>query len=114
MQTILAQSDRVFEPKQEEIGVVEALIPPAIVGAVVGGFTWASYATASQIASGEDVEVHGLHRRGLKRLLISMSEFLGTGGSIAVGSLLLVLILVWAANRVIHRPERTVWLPTAT
>ena len=26
-------------------------------------------------------------------------------------ALLLVLILGWAAKRIIHRPQRTVWLP---
>ena len=28
-----------------------------------------------------------------------------------IGVLLLVLVLGWAAKRVIHRPQRTVWLP---
>ncbi len=36
---------------------------------------------------------------------------LGTGGTVAVGAVLLALILGWAAMRIIKRPERTVWLP---
>ncbi len=33
------------------------------------------------------------------------------GIRIAVGVALLVLIVGWAARRIIRRPERTVWLP---
>jgi hypothetical protein len=47
----------------------------------------------------------------LQRLLIWAAELLGTGGTVVVGVLLLALILGWAAKRIIHRPQRTVWLP---
>ncbi len=111
LRAILAQSGRTFQPTQEEIGVVEALVPPGIIG-IVGGLLWAGvYQSAGQIAAGGEVEVKGLRRRGWQRLLIWAAELLGTGGTIAVGVLLGVLILGWAAKRIIHRPERTVWLP---
>ncbi len=42
---------------------------------------------------------------------VGRTRGLGTGGTMAVGVVLLVLILGWAAMRIIHRPERTVWLP---
>jgi hypothetical protein len=111
LRAILAQSGRTFQPTQEEIGVVEALILPAIIG-IVGGLFWAGvYQSAGQIAAGAEVEVKGFRHLGFKRLLIWAAELLGTGGTVVVGVLLLVLILGWAAKRIIHRPERTVWLP---
>ena len=111
LQAILAQSGQSFQTTQEEIGVVEALIPPVITG-VVGGFLWMGvYQSAGKIAAGEEVEVTGFRRRGLQRLLITVADFLGPTGTIAVGVLLLVLVVGWAARRIIHRPVRTVWLP---
>ena len=93
LRAILARSDATFEPKQEEIGVVEALIPPALVGAV-GGLFWAGvYQSAVKAAAGEAVEVKGVRRRGLQRMLIWVSEVLGTGGTIALGVVLLALVL---------------------
>jgi hypothetical protein len=111
LQAILAQSGQNFQATQEEIGVVQALIPPVVIGAL-GGIFWAGvYQSAGKFEAGEDVEVKGIRGRGLKRLLIAVAEFLGTGGTMAVGAVLLVLILGWAAMRIIRRPERTVWLP---
>jgi hypothetical protein len=63
------------------------------------------------MATGGEVEVRGFRRRGLQRLLNSAAELLGTGGTVVVGVLLLVLILGWATKRIIRRPQRTVWLP---
>jgi hypothetical protein len=111
LQAILAQSGHTFQPMQEEIGVVEALIPPVIVGAIGGAGWFAVYDSAGKMAAGENVEVKGFRRRGLQRMLIGIAETLGTGGTIAVGVLLLALIGGWAAMRIIRRPERTVWLP---
>lgn len=114
LQTILAQSGKTYQPTQEEIGVVEALIPPAVLGAF-GGLLWfVIYDSARKLAGGETVEAKG-RRAGLQRLLIWVAELLGTNGAIAVGVLLLVLVVGWIAARIIKRPERTVWLPqTAT
>ena len=108
---ILAQSGRAFQPKQEEISVVEALIPPGVVGLVVGGLSFAAYDAASKMAQGEDVEVNGLRRRGMKRMLLSVAEMLGTTGITIVGGVLLLLIAAWAVRRITHRPMRTVLLP---
>lgn len=111
LRTILAQSGRTFQPTQEEIGVVEALLPPVILGAL-GGLFWAGvYQAAGKLAAGEEVAVKGVRRRGLQRMLIAVAEVLGTNGTIAVGVVLLVLILAWTAHQLVRRPERTVWLP---
>lgn len=111
LESILAQSGRSFQPAKEPIGVIEALIPPAIFG-VLGGLFWlALQDSAKKAAAGEVVEVNGLRRRGLKRLLISIAEMLGTSGTTAVGVVLIVLIVGWAAARIIKRPERTVLMP---
>ncbi len=111
LQAILAQTDRPFQPRQEEIGALEALAPPALFGAVGGMLCWASYMTARDLAAGHEAEVKGIRRRGMQRMLIGISEMLGTSGTIVVGLILLALILGWAAHRIIRRPERTVWLP---
>lgn len=111
LRAILAQAGRTYQPAQEEIGVVEALIPPAIVGALAGLFWAGVYQSAREMAAGGEVEVKGYRRRGLQRILITVAEILGTNGTIAIGVVLLLLVLGWATNQIIHRPERTVWLP---
>jgi hypothetical protein len=94
--------------------VVEALIPPAIMGGIGGALCFALYDAAGKMAGGEELEVTGVRCRGLKRMFLWAAELLGTRGTIAVGVLLLVLIVGWAARRIIWRPERTVWLPEKT
>ncbi|SIN78747.1 hypothetical protein SAMN05444166_0852 [Singulisphaera sp. GP187] len=111
LRAILAQSGRTYQPAQEEIGVVEAVLPLAIFGALAGLFWAGVYQAAGKMAAGEVVEVTGYRRRGMQQMLIKVAEILGTGGTIAVGVVLLVLIVGWAVQRIIHRPERTVWLP---
>jgi hypothetical protein len=111
LRAILERSGRTYQPSQEEIGVVEALLPPLFVGGITGLFWAGVYSAASEMAAGNAVEVEGIRRRGLKRLLITVAEILGMNGTIAVGVLLLILIVGWAVNRIVRRPERTVWLP---
>ncbi|WZO98315.1 hypothetical protein EP7_005375 [Isosphaeraceae bacterium EP7] len=113
LQTILERSGRTYQPTQEEVGVVEAVLPPLFVGGIVGLFLGGVYSAATEIAAGNDVEVDGLRRRGLKRLLITIAEIIGVNGSIAIGVILLALIVAWIIRRIVHRPERTVWLPAA-
>jgi hypothetical protein len=111
LRTILAQSGRTYQPGQEEIGVVEALMPPVIIGAI-GGLFWSGvYQAAGKIAAGGRLEVKGFRRRGLQRMLNGIAEMLGPDRTVAVGVVLLVLILGWAAMRIIKRPGRTVWRP---
>lgn len=110
LDAILAQSGRTFQPKQEEIGVVEAVLPPAIVGGIGGLFWMGLYDSATKMAAGETVEAGG-RRKGLQQIMIGVAEALGTGGTIAVGVALLALIVGWAAMRIVKRPERTVWRP---
>jgi hypothetical protein len=52
LQAILAQSGRTFQPTEEQIGVVEALLPPAVVG-VVGGCSgcWSTMPPAHWLAA---------------------------------------------------------------
>lgn len=112
LRAILAQSGRTFEPTHEPIGVGEALLPPGIAGLVGGGIGFALYDSAAKVAAGREVEVNGIRRRGLKKMLINIAEVLGTTGSIAVGVLAVALALAWAVRRITHRPQRTVWMPT--
>jgi hypothetical protein len=111
MRAIFAKTGKNFQSAQEPISAIDALLPPIFLG-VLGGLFWgAIYQSAGQIASGQELEVHGARRRGFQRIMISLAEILGTNGTILVGVVLLVLIVGWAAKRIIHRPERTVWLP---
>jgi len=111
LRTILEQSGRDFQPAQEEIGVVEALIPPAIIG-VLGGLFWAGInQSANTLAAGQVVEIKG-RRQGMQQMLVWVAELLGTNGTLALGVLLLVLIVGWAIARIARRPERTVWQPS--
>jgi hypothetical protein len=110
LESILAKTDRTFRPTQEEIGVVEAVVPPGIVG-LIGGLLWAVvYDSARKLAAGETVEAHG-RRAGMQQMLIGAAEMLGENGTLAAGAGLLALVLGWAVLRVVRRPERTVWLP---
>lgn len=112
LQIILAQSGRTFHTAQEEIGLIEALAPPAIIG-VICGLLWAGLnQSANQLAAGGEVEIRGT-RRGLKQLMVRLAEMLGTSGTMALGVVLLLLVLGWAAARVFKRPQRTVWRPQA-
>lgn len=111
LKTILAQSGKSFTVSQEDVGVVEALLPPLIIGGL-GGLGWgAVYQAAGTIAAGEEVEIKGARHRGIKRLLAWLGELLGTGGTIAVGVVLLALVLGWAVSRLVRRPQRSVWVP---
>ncbi|MDR3621634.1 MAG: hypothetical protein P4L85_19945 [Paludisphaera borealis] len=110
LQAVLAKSDRPFQPSQEAISVFEALVPPVIIGVFAGALWGALYHSAGQLAAGEVLEAHG-RRAGMQRMIFWAAELLGANGTLAVGVALLLLILGWAAQRIIRRPERTVWLP---
>jgi hypothetical protein len=112
LQAVLANSDRNFQPTQEQIGVGDALIPPVIVGGLAGVLWYAVHVTAGHVAAVEKVQPKRVRRQDLHRMLVWMSETLGTDNTIALGVILLVLFLGWASLRIFHRPERTVWLPT--
>jgi hypothetical protein len=110
LQTILAKSDRAFQPSQEAITAFEAVVGPAIIGVFAGLFWLGVNQAAGEIASGGHPEAHG-RRAWLGRILIWIGGTLGQTGAMALGVALLVLIVGWTAARLIKRPERTVWLP---
>lgn len=108
--TILAQSGQTFQPTQEEIGVVEALLAPGIFGLIGGLLCMGLYDSARKLAAGEEVEVKG-RRQGLKQLLVNVSEMVGPNGALAIGIAFLLLIAFWAFRQVTKRPMRTVLRP---
>jgi|GEM_PF-2314169 len=111
LKTILGQSGKSFKTSQEDVGVGEALLPPLVLGGF-GGLCWAAvYQAAATVAAGQEVEITGFRRRGIKRLVAWLGELLGTGGTIGVGVVLLALILAWAVHRLVRRPQRSVWVP---
>lgn len=110
--TILGRTGRSFQPAEEEVGVIEALLPPAISGLLLGLFWMAVYSVASDRSQGKEVVVKG-RRQGMQHVAILISDTLGYAGTLAVGGLILVVVVGWAASRLIHRPRRTAWLPAA-
>jgi hypothetical protein len=99
--------------RSEDIGVVEALLGPVILG-VIAGVIWAFvYGAATAIDSGEEIDVaKGSSRgRGFKRIIVFIAELLGPTGTLVVGGLLLVLFVGWGIRLVVKRPQRMVWGP---
>lgn len=99
--------------RSEDIGVVEALIAPVIMGVIVG-FLWALvYGAASTLDSGQEINVAQGSSRGrfFKRIILFIAELLGTNGTIVVGVLLLAAFVGWAIHRIVKRPQRLVWGP---
>ena len=106
--TILARTGRSFGEERQDITAVEAVLPPLIIGGILG-VVWALlYGAAGQVASGEEIEVHG-RRAGLKRLFVMVAELLGVNGTLVLGAVLLLWILGWVTMRVARRPQRTIW-----
>lgn len=112
-QTILARTGRSFREEQQDITVVEALLPPLIIGVIIGVLWALLYGTAGQVAAGEKIEVHG-RRAGLKRLFVMVAELLGVNGTLLLGGVLLAWILGWATMRVVRPPQRTIWRADST
>ncbi len=110
IRSVLARAGRPYREEKQDITAVEAVLPPIIIGVIVG-FVWTMiYWTAGKIASGENVEVSG-RRRGLQQMFVWVAEMLGLNGTLAVGAVLLLAIIGWATMRVVRRPQRTVWQP---
>jgi hypothetical protein len=106
--TVLERTGRPFREEHEEISAAEAVMPPAIIGALAVCLWGILYLTAGQIAAGQSIAIRG-RRAWLKRLLSTMAEMLGVDGTLALGAVVLLGIAVWAAMRVARRPHRTIW-----
>ena len=87
---------------------MEAVLPPVILGVIIGFFWAMLYLTAGDIASGKEVEVHG-RRSFYKQIFAWLAGILGVNGSLILGAGLLLWILWWATMRLVRRPQRTVW-----
>ncbi len=103
------------QERSEDITVVEALMPPVILGAIVGVIWGLLYMAAVGLEEGEEAHVRGGGRgRGIKVLFVIAAQLLGKTGTIVVGAVLLALFVYWAVMRVVKRPQRLVWgHPTA-
>jgi hypothetical protein len=105
---VLARTGRSFREEKQDITAVEAVLPPVILGAIIGFFWAMLYLSAGDIESGKEVNVSG--RRALfKQLFAWVAGMLGVNGTLIIGALLLLWILGWATMRVVRRPQRTVW-----
>ena len=96
------------EERSEDITVGEALMPPIILGAIVGVVWGLLYMAAVGIEQGDEARIRGRHA-GRKRILAFVAQILGTNGTLAVGAVLLALFVGWAVMRVVKRPQKTVW-----
>lgn len=91
---------------EEPVPVWQAIIGPGLttVGIVAGTALFAYLAADPESA---DYEPTG-RRRGMKRLLIWLTQTLGTSGIIAIGVILLLGALVWMYKRISSPPVKTV------
>lgn len=73
---------------------VASWIKQAIYTLISIAFTFAVYFNAKQIEAGEWVSVNG-GKRGLKKILISIAEILGTTNSILLGTIITLSFAFW-------------------
>ena len=111
--TILERGGRKFEAVQEEVGLVEAVTAPVLLGLIAGVFWYLIFSAAGEHAEGHEVEVKG-RRKGVQRMMIMVADLIGYNGALALGALLAAWVLYSTVSRVVKRPQRTVWLPTST
>ncbi len=99
------------EERSEDVGVVEAIIAPVILGVIVGFFWALVYSSASSLETGGGLDTHqGSSRsRGLKRIILMVAELLGPTGTLVVGAILLIAFVAWGVKQIVKRPQRTVW-----
>ena len=94
------------DERSEDITVVEAVMPPIILGAICG-FVWMLiYMAAVGDEKGDEAKDRG-PRAGMKRLLMFVAQTLGTNGTLVIGAVLLALFVGFAAMRVVGRPRKT-------
>ena len=100
--------------RTEDIGVVEALLAPVILGVIVGVLWLIVYGMATGMEGGEEVHNNRVGRRGrgLGVLFGFIAQILGTNGTIILGAVLLVAFIGWGVMRIVKRPQRMVWGPT--
>lgn len=73
----------------------KAWIKPSLYSLVAALLTFALYDSALKLEAGENVTVSG-SRRGLKRILISISESLGATNSLILGSVITLVFIFFA------------------
>lgn len=73
----------------------KAWIKPSLYSLVAALLTFALYDSALKLEAGENVTVSG-SRRGLKRILLSISESLGATNSLILGSLITLVFIFFA------------------
>ncbi|MCL5247394.1 hypothetical protein M4I21_16360 [Cellulophaga sp. 20_2_10] len=73
----------------------KAWLKPALYSLVSAILTFATYDSALKLEAGENVTVSG-SRRGLKKILISISETLGSTNTLILGTLITVVFIFFA------------------
>ncbi len=111
IRTVLARSGRNYQEGRQDITAGEAMAPSIGIGVVFAIFWTLLYLAASDIESGKGVDVEHGRRRGWKQLFAWLAGMLGMNGTMLVGAAVLGLLVLWAAVRLIKRPQRTVWTP---
>ncbi|MEP0213434.1 MAG: hypothetical protein ABJD66_09495 [Cellulophaga sp.] len=75
----------------------KAWVKPALYSLVAALLTFALYDSALKLEAGENVAVSG-SRRGLKKILISISESLGATNSLILGSVITLVFIFFAVK----------------
>lgn len=90
------------------IPVIQALIGPGFATAAVIGITTVFFMLARQVASGEAIDMSG-RRAGLKRMIASVLDKIGSTGVIAIGVVALAGTLFWCYKRAQSPPILTTY-----
>ncbi|WP_435313647.1 hypothetical protein [Cellulophaga fucicola] len=81
--------------KNTEQKKTKAWIKPSMYSLIAAILTFAGYSSALKLEAGENVSVSG-SRRGLKKILISISETLGSTNTLILGTLITVVFIFFA------------------
>ena len=101
-----------YAERLENVGIGTALLFPSILGVITLWLWGLTYYVAWTTLNGreEDINRKG---RGVKHLILLITDTIGLNGVIILGVILLVGFLGWMLRRLTHRPERLVWAPRA-
>ncbi len=107
--TVVQAAGLAGEERSEEVGVVEALTGPAILGVIAGVLWFFVFMLATADQRGEDEPRVRGRNAGLKLAFVWVANLLGEKGTIALGVLLAVFFIGWGVRRIVKRPQQLVW-----
>lgn len=100
-----------FECTTREFNALQSLLMPIVVMAVLVYSTYLCHGAALEIATGSEPEIEGRDIL-LQLAFLGLLKLIGPTGAIILGTILLMLILLWTANRMMKPPIMMILTPT--